>query len=221
MLQLLLVRHAESEKNIGEKFDGNPSLDRLTEDGRRSVQRIASALDNLSKEMSIKIFCANSGRAKETAELLAPQEHEPLIIDSFGSMNSGPFSGLDDSQLAASFPDFFQDLQLFRAGVLSGYALRTPDGAERWVDFERKISTAIGAISKSSSDLCIIVCHRSAMIALYNHFARSLLDYPNGHLGFMNTPPLTSALIRPSSTRDRFIVGSCWELLAQVKGGTP
>jgi broad specificity phosphatase PhoE len=212
------IRHAESEKNLNENFDGDASLDLLTSSGRQKTDQISKLLKPLFRDMSVKIYCANSGRAKETsAIILGGGNQTTQIIEAFGSMKSGPFAGLNDTELAKRYPVFFQDLQLFRAGVLSGYKVRAPEGAEKWKDFEEKIIEAIQRIDSDPFDLKIIVCHRSAMIALFAYFARRLLAYPEQHLGFANVPPLYSALIRPDDLNSPFVAGSFNEVFASLE----
>ena len=216
--KLFFIRHAESEKNLGEKFDGDPSLDRLTRNGMQATIQIAELLQPIIKGMSVKFFCANSGRARETCEILSGDNGKnPEVIDELGSMKSGPFSGMDDVELFAKYPAFFHELQLFRAGVMSGYSLNAPKGAEKWEIFEEKINLAIDRIDNDPSDLKVVVCHRSAMIALLNRFARLYLNCPPSHLGFANVPPLFSALIRPSNPRNAFLVGPFGQLFNYLR----
>lgn len=215
---LLLIRHAESEKNLNENFDGDTSLDLLTPSGRHRTSHIAKLMQPLFKEFSINIYCADSGRARETSAIISGHSGQtPHIVEAFGSMKSGPFAGLNDTELAKRYPVFFQDLQLFRAGVLSGYRVRAPEGAEKWKDFEKKIIDALDRILNDSCDLKVIVCHRSAMIAMFAYFARRLLNYPPDHLGFANVPPLYSALIQPDELNNPFIAGSFNDVFAKLK----
>lgn len=217
MDQILLVRHAESEKNIEENFDGNASLDTLTAHGRKTCAKIADALLDTLEENSIKFYSAESGRARETAKIISGDNLRAMeTVNAFGSMRSGPFAGMDDKRISIEFPVFFSDLQLFRAGLLSGYRVRKPEGAEKWIDFEERLSAALEPILADDTSIKIIVCHRSAMIALLNRFARQLLGYPSSHFGFVSTPPLFSALVRQGNPSSPLLVGEAESLVGQL-----
>lgn len=215
---MLFIRHAESAKNLNENFDGDVTLDILTSRGRERAEAVARLLAEMSGTTRIKAYCANSGRAQETARILIYGGCENLnVVDAFGSMRSGPISGLNDESIAEKFPHFFQDLQLFRAGVLSGYSVRKPDGAEKWMEYERRLSAEIELVENDVAPLKLVVCHRSAMIAILNHFARAFLKFPSSHLGFVNAPPLFAALVRPNNAEFPIIVGDANTLLEYME----
>ncbi len=215
--QILIVRHAESAKNLRENFDGNPDLDHLTDKGIVLTKRLSKSLRLLPDDMRVTLFCADSGRAQETARLLAASR--PWAIETrgaLGSMSSGPFAGLNDQQLSGKYSEFFDRLKLFRAGLLSGYSLAAPEGAEAWVDFELKTNAVLDEVERHSSDLRIIVCHRSSMIALLVNLSRRFLDYPVSHFGFVHAPPLFAALVNYAQNKAAVHIGEGAELIERI-----
>lgn len=196
---ILILRHAESKKNIHGQFDGDDSTDALTESGVLCAKNFGKKLRPILEKTSFQFYCANSRRAKETVETILNSGTDTLkIVDEFGSMGSGPFSGMNDDQIRTNFPTFFSDLQKFRMGMISGYDIRTPNEAQKWKDFEKKIEKQLVQLENDRSKLKVIVCHRSAMMAMLVKFSRKLLSYPANHFGFMNVKPLSAVLLHYS-----------------------
>lgn len=207
--QILLIRHAESQKNVEGQFDGDPSTDRLTDEGHQLAAAFGAELRKRIGDNPAESFVANSGRGQQTFRAMFGELNSPTeLMSELGSMKSGPYSGMNDAELRQNYPDFFQDLQLFRAGLLSGYDVRAPAGSDNWPEFEKRVATAIDQIKSSSASLKIVICHRSAMMALMVHFARRYLGYPSNHFGFVTMAPLACALVTNHEGEDNLIVDS-------------
>ena len=193
---LLLVRHADSEKNELGQFAGNEASDRLTAAGEQQLRRLTDEIELLIKELGIKstgIAHADSGRARTTADALRLFSSDtPIATSGFRSIRSGVASGLRETEIAKIYPNFACSLQLYREGVLSSYNIPYPSGAEPVIDFESEVRHALHSIlSGANRELQIIVGHRSSITALLLHYARLAHSYPPTFFGFI---PLSACL---------------------------
>ena len=145
---LLLVRHAESEKNVVPSFSRQDGAEAVTEEGRRQCRGLASVLRPLLARFDdgtgacLAAHAAATVRSVTTAELLAKQlgcvleRHEGLLPISAGSL-----AGLTENVAQAEAPEFSRALNLYRAGVLSSYQI--PGYGESVKDFEERVGRTV------------------------------------------------------------------------------
>jgi len=107
-MDLLLVRHAESEGNALGLMQGLQDF-ALSERGRAQARRLASWLAAQGIGWD-RAFCSPLLRAHETATIVceatghAPPELEPDLVE----LAAGTLEGLDRGQMAERFPLFLQ-----------------------------------------------------------------------------------------------------------------
>jgi len=193
---LLLVRHADAEKNALGQFAGNQASDSLTLTGATQLHRLAAELELFKTELGIEsvgLATADSNRARMTADALARfTSSAPVRISGFRSINSGIAAGLTETEIAERHPDFSNALQLYREGVLSSYEIPYPTGAEPVMNFERDVVAALYSyLEQTNEDLRIILGHRSSITAVLLHYARMAHNYPQQFFGFI---PLDACL---------------------------
>lgn len=197
---LLLVRHADAEKNALDQFAGDEAADRLTMAGEKQLHLLTNEIELLIEHLrcaSVTIAHADSGRAKATAVALARfSSHDPLPVPGFRSIRSGVAAGLTETQLTERHPEFSNALRLYREGVVSSYDIPYPVGAEPVIDFEREVLTALSDIlANNPSELQIIVGHRSSITATLIHYARAAHSYPSNHFGFIPLDPCVPSCV--------------------------
>lgn len=217
MQKLLIIRHAESEKNLHGQFDGDPKTDRLTAKGRELSATIGQKMSSVLDKQSVAIYSASSGRAMQTGEeIFGDRFTSAEIVPEFGSMRSGAFAGMNDDEIRQNFPEFFQDLQKFRLGLISGYEIRVPKGADEWVSFEKKVTERLFRIETDAASFKVIVCHRSTMMALLVNLGRRFTGYPKSHFGFMNVEPLCSVMVHYDNEEMPMEIDACKLLLDRL-----
>lgn len=122
---IMLLRHAESVKNIENRFASNKSLENLTETGEAQSRQFGEQIDCFLKNnyLTVKnIYCADSSRAIQTAVIIASKLDANVVpVDEFNSFSIGHSSGMSESSLARSAPKFINDLSLYRKGLLNSY----------------------------------------------------------------------------------------------------
>lgn len=187
---ILLVRHAEAEKNVRGQFAGNDAADALTQTGEAQAASLVNQVRKLLAALqtrAVAVAYAGSLRAKETARALEEfSAAEPILVPQFRSIQAGVAAGLTEQDLAVQFPAFWTGLQLYREGVLSSYCIPYPPGAEDVRDFEASVMNAlIQCTGESSSDLQIVIAHRSSITAILLYYARLSHKYPDDFFGFI------------------------------------
>ncbi len=197
---VLLIRHADSEKNALGQFAGDASSDRLTMAGKLQLERVRSEINSIISALgikSIRIAHADSERAKTTAVALAgPLGAALKAVPEFRSIRSGIAAGMTESEIAIQYPEFYNSLTLYRAGVLSSYDIPYPLGAERVQDFERIVEGALrNLLSDAVNQFFIVIGHRSSITAILLYYARLVHEYPSNFFGYIPLDPCVTSCI--------------------------
>ena len=142
MREVVLARHAESEFNVVERLNGDPSVEvRLTEDGRdqaRELGRVAGPVD----------LAAHSafGRTRETAELAWPGV--PLL--ELPDLNEFGFGHFEGTRWTEGFHEWV---------VVAGPEDDVPGGGESRVTAVRRYVRAYRALLERPEDRIGVVAH--------------------------------------------------------------
>lgn len=151
-MQIYLLRHGESEANVGGYINDDPVKPvGLTERGRDQAAKAAVALGQINFS---HVYTSEFRRARQTAEIiLADRRHPPLSIDArLNERRSGldgqpveVFNGLvrpDPVRIKpANGESFLEQMQRLRA-FLEDIARRHPDGIVLAVSHENPIQAA-------------------------------------------------------------------------------
>lgn len=103
-MKLILIRHAQSERNAGIESERNG----LTEKGKTQAKRLANSL---AKEKIDYIFCSNAGRCIETLEEIIKGQKVEMGI-SFSRLLSPKMKSEEFSQLQRRIKRFIEDLRI-------------------------------------------------------------------------------------------------------------
>src|SRR5688572_19962610 len=91
MTQLILIRHGETLWNTQHRMQGHADSP-LTEDGLRQARQLAQRLTQIEFKA---LYSSDSGRALETARIVAAATGHEIIVDSrLRERNFGVFEGL-------------------------------------------------------------------------------------------------------------------------------
>lgn len=208
---IMLLRHAESVKNIENRFASNKSLENLTETGKAQSCQFGEQIDFFLKNncLTVKnIYCANSSRAIQTAEIIASKLGANVVsADEFKSFSIGHYSGMSESSLAMVAPKFINDLSLYRKGLLNSYDIIYEGSKKNLQEYESDVKKRFLEIVNNSEqeDCKIIVMHRSALTATLLDFARNYYKYPIDFYGYVEIEIGTVSLIDFSDGNVSFI----------------
>ena len=142
MKELVLARHAESEFNVAERLNGDPSVEvKLTETGRAQARA-------LGEEAGPVDLAAHSsfGRARETAELAWPAA--PLLeVPELGEFTFGSFEG---SRWADGFDEWVRT---------SAPDVGAPGGGESRVEAARRFVRGYRALLARPEERIAAIAH--------------------------------------------------------------
>ncbi|HEY9594384.1 MAG TPA: histidine phosphatase family protein [Spirochaetia bacterium] len=136
-MQLLLVRHGQTEWNAARRFQGQENSP-LTDLGRRQARLAGQALAPYRIAHS---FCSDTGRVAETVAAMReanPSLPEPRRDTRLRELHYGAWEGMLQTEIEAAYPD------LYRTYVTSPATFRAPGGEsfgdlqERFVGFFRE-----------------------------------------------------------------------------------
>lgn len=97
MLHIYLVRHGQTEWNVGGRFQGQSDI-KLSEIGRKQAQLLTKYFPAHQLQA---IYASTLERAKETANILAERYHAPVHLrDDLREMNFGDWEGLTFDEIS-------------------------------------------------------------------------------------------------------------------------
>ena len=194
----LLVRHAESTKNVAMRLSGPVDSDRLSDQGYEESRQLASDLGSLIqaefRQASVRVCASTSPRALETASVIgdilaAPVASSELLC----SMVVPETGGLSEDQLREEFPESWRALQLYRHGLRSSYTIEFIDGRLR--EFEKRVLLGLNEVAGGDGTVNLVVAHRSTITALLMHYARRAGCISHDHYGFVPLDLLCVSLV--------------------------
>lgn len=198
MKYVLLIRHAESTKNIENRFSQPLDEAPITSSASQLTHYLSEEIVLFSQAVELpvtKIFCAQSARAEETANLISRRLQAPLVQwEGLDSMVVAASKGESVEQFQIDNVDVAYELNLSRSGLLNNYQMRDLRGA--LIEFEQGVfKSFIANVSNLDCGLAVGVAHRSALNAILVNCARSQGIYPERHYGYLNLELLGCSLV--------------------------
>ena len=189
-MDLILMRHLESEKNLKKSFASLDDQEPLTEKGKQMGIEIAADLKRYidQKKGQIKqIYCASSNRGISTATLLSSQLGVPIVpLDALCSSKTGVLQGKTEEEVQQERPEFMHQPYLYRKGVISSYEFELIEGKETKSALESRVNQTIeNILAVPDENIKIIVMHRSSLTAALIHYARLICHYPENYFGYI------------------------------------
>lgn len=190
-MEIFLLRHFESEKNIQNKMSHNDE-ENLTLNGKKQCEEFSRCFKKFCEKHNIcitQINAANSNRAKETANLIASSwgNLPTKIFSDLKSTNAGNIAGKSLEDIKKQDPFFFKHYDLYRKGLLNLYYLDDnwhDEKKESKKDFEKKVMNCFNKIINDSINKDIfIVGHRASISAILISIAREVGIYPKNFYG--------------------------------------
>src|SRR6185503_11472620 len=148
---IFLIRHAESMKNVADRFGDPQTRFSLTAKGKNRTAELVKWLTlELGSLKDVLIVSNQEPRAHQTATILRGYFGAPLvIIDGLNPIDSGLLSGLTEDDARRMFPEIMEKKESYRNGILDGYDLVYP-GGESVADFQRRVIHAfIGVLREN------------------------------------------------------------------------
>ena len=227
-MDIFLLRHFESIKNTQVTFSSIDDKEELTENGVIQGKQVS---DNLRQILELKgltvknIYCAESVRALQSAEIMASALSESVQVQAFSellSTKSKDILGKTKKQVRESNPEFMRQLSLYDAGIYSSYDFHREVGRDLKIEYEKKVCKCIEKIvnNDAEEDVKIICLHNSSLTAAVINFARKLCQYPKNHYGKVIADNGKIFWIHEENNEQKFIVANYdSELLLEIIRG--
>lgn len=190
MKYILFIRHVETTKNLNKEFSKEEKEDKLTLLGEQQASKLVSFIKYMIEIKELKksrIYTSNSYRTVDTGCIISSELNIKIRqIKGLTSYNMGVIGGLTEHETENSYPVFFNQLKLYRNGLLNSYEIDYPLNSENPIQFEKRVENGINVILKDESeDFKIVILHRSVLTATYINFARKYHNYPANFYGFV------------------------------------
>ncbi|MEX5284217.1 alpha-ribazole phosphatase [Selenomonas sputigena] len=160
MTKIYLVRHGQTEWNVGGRFQGHSDVE-LAETGIRQAECLA---EHFPAEKIDAIYSSDLQRAVSTAEFLAERFGcEVQKTENLREMNFGAWEGLTFEQIVEKWPEAGEQ-------IFSAPDELKPPGGETFQDVEERAARTLEKItSEHEGQRIILVAHGA--------FLRTILTY--------------------------------------------
>ena len=193
-MEIILIRHFESKKNIQKSFSLDLATEKLTEKGRILCKKFGYLFCDLCSKHKLtinQINCTDSLRAKETASIIASCFNNVPITchEELKSTNVGTLSGktLEEVKHIDSF--FSKNFYLYQKDLLNSYFFDENwqnEKKETKKEFEKRVIKCFLKILENSYSTVVIVGHKAPITAILIYVARLLNIYSNSFYGHIN-----------------------------------
>jgi broad specificity phosphatase PhoE len=195
---LVLIRHAESDKNVSKSFSATHGGEALTPTGlaqaRRARRLVAELACEVVREPPV-IYLSPTERSRATARLVFETETW-LEMDELAPIRS-PFPGMSERQVQHRAPEFLAAVSAYRLGLRNAYDIPRGSG-ESVREFETRVLSGLARIVSRPSPSVAIVGHQSTLTALMLHAARCLWSYPQHWYGHVSLPLCSVSVLEVS-----------------------
>jgi len=154
--KVLLVRHGETDWNLGNRFQGHADPP-LNETGRVQARELAATLAGRTFDA---IYASPLRRAFETAEIIAaPHSLEPVPLDGLREVDVGGWQGLTRDEIEERFPEHYRRWLDFGEGW---------DGGETYEEMGRRVvRTLLELARKHRGETLLCVTHGGPIRAAF------------------------------------------------------
>jgi probable phosphoglycerate mutase len=169
MLQLIFVRHAETQANVANRWQGQRHAGILTSRGQQQIERVAQRL-LAEREDIVALYTSPLGRARQTAQSIgAATGLELRVQEGLQEMDFGELDSWTMAEIAELRPDFFAAWQ-DRENV----ELAWPGGESRRGFWQRVTGSYDRILEQHAVGTIVIVGHGGSLRVGISY----LLDWP-------------------------------------------
>lgn len=182
-----LLRHGQTTGDVENRYGGDYD-DHLTNLGQAQSKQLGESL--IGKDIE-QLYTSPRIRAQETAAIIADKiDLKAATLDEFRERNGyGILTGMTKDEAAQQQPDQVELLKDVHNAV---------EGAEPYVDFQRRITKALKTVSEERADRIAIVTHGGPIRLIFRDIlklgeievsdcARIVLSATNGNFELIET----------------------------------
>lgn len=197
---IFLIRHGEALKNTLNAYSTLSGQEPLTKFGKYQSECSANFLLQYyrnHKPQNVEIYAANDKRSIESAEVISKKlfiqyKKTDELLAFIGRESDGKLA--DD--LYTEKPEFGKKVQLYRAGLLSGYDVPWPAGNTK--SMEKKMQLFFERNLLNDNSMSIVVTHKSIITCLSMIILKRYNNYPKDYYGYIDIPVGTGFLFEIS-----------------------
>jgi len=148
-LEIVLIRHGQTQWNAEHRYLGHTDLPLLT-DAVEQLSQLKQQLDGLTERGSEvsngfwRVFCSDLLRCRETLAYISPSLEKVAVYDRrLREMNFGAFEGCTYEEL--------KDNSLYRRWIDSPSTITPPDG-ETWAQFDERLRSFLSDLGRGAED---------------------------------------------------------------------
>jgi broad specificity phosphatase PhoE len=210
-MDILLVRHGESEGNAQERMQGRSDF-RLTARGREQAQRLSAFLETHNVVWE-HLYASPLSRAWETAEVLAGDRGgTPHVEPALREIDAGALEGLTFEEIAQRFPNY-AERKLNQLGDFSEFG---GEGYESVQARAKELYRRLEAAHRAASDRIALVGHGGFNYQLL----KMLVCEPVPRVCIVRMGNCTATLVRMRERRKTFMGEIVWHVPVELMGGT-
>ena len=172
-MELILVRHCETQKNEKDKFDVlYDTNENFSEFGCQQLKITEIYMKKLIGNANSIIISGHRKRVTDTSEHLSRKlSVKHFIKDNLIPIYSGNLAGMTNDEALIKYPELMFKRKMFSENKLDGYEIQFPNG-DNVKNYEKNIEKTIFGILRELRDYekIIFVTHRSTILALLNIF---------------------------------------------------
>lgn len=156
--RLILIRHGETDSNVGRILDSKLPGPPLNATGREQAEDVAA---KLAGEPIIAVYASQATRAQQTAEPIAAQhELSVQVVAGVHEISCGDLEGRSDHEARQTFEEVYR-------GWLAGHQAMHVPGGESALELQQRFVPAVGELWSRHADSDV----EGAAIVLASHGA--------------------------------------------------
>ncbi|WP_114102780.1 MULTISPECIES: histidine phosphatase family protein [Thalassospira] len=164
MRRIVLVRHAQAEKNVQDRHGGSGS--QLTEKGRTQAKTFASDLRDYFGKIS-RVLVIPKPQCLETASIICADINvEPEVTELLPPYNLGILDGLSRTEARERFPAHALAMDRWRRGLDEIQMLKIPNATEP-SEFYKNGQHFLSYLEQEGEQ-CVFVGTRSTLVLMWN-----------------------------------------------------
>jgi broad specificity phosphatase PhoE len=191
-MDIILLRHFESIKNIEDTIASSKGSEHLTLHGLNDAKLFSALLPNVLNKKKLvlnQVYVADSVRAVESIlPTIECMQLEMIRVKQFCSQNLGILNGKNEREIELLSGNYSNELKLHRCGLFSSYDYSTVLNGISKIEYERDVLLAFDEILNiDNGSVKLFVLHNSSITVLLIYFARLLFKYPSDFYGFVKS----------------------------------
>jgi len=210
-MDILLVRHGESEGNLAGRLQGHIDSP-LSALGRAQAHRVGSWLKERKLRWSAA-YASPLSRARETAAIIAERTGypEPTLDEDLREIGAGALEGLTRGEMIKKYPSFI-DRQVTDLGDFAEFGGEGYDAVQSRVG---RILEKLQARHRKGADVVLVVAHGGINFQL----VKAAVCVPVPRVCILHWGNCTAGLLRFRDRRGSYMAEVAWHVPVELMGG--